>query len=234
MAAKDGRVVAVRSISGKGLRAPIPPILHACSTSRAIGLKHYTLCFAALAPSDPEETLPDLEEAVPERVETLLPARVYFNFDCDTFYVGKGWNYGAEGPWSCISQLSSLIMKSDLQRVQYAGFALNSKTCSPRSAFDHIPLFRYWTGLKTLYLALEQPGLDLEGGRAFREVRPEEESAFWRAYRESEAVVRLWDGWNQADAMDEIRNHTIWKYFGHTSPPDGFGPSLVTAMTMKM
>lgn len=43
--AEEPRVVAINTKTNGGLYSAIPPILHACSESRIVGLKHYTLAF---------------------------------------------------------------------------------------------------------------------------------------------------------------------------------------------
>ena len=88
MTTEDGRIVAVRSVTGDGLRSSVPPILHVYSESRAGGLKQYALRFSAIKYPFSEDT-------------STIPARVYFNFDRDTLYFRENWHEGVYGVWCC-------------------------------------------------------------------------------------------------------------------------------------
>jgi hypothetical protein len=95
--AEDQRIVAVHSRTDESLRAPVPPILHVCSASRAVGLKHYTLAFGSP---------PEYYELDQVSEESCRQSTVYFNFELDTLYFPEDWNAGVEGPSSCTSSLS--------------------------------------------------------------------------------------------------------------------------------
>ena len=45
MTAEEERIVAVHAAIDDGLRAKVPPMLHVCAESRAVGLKFYSLAF---------------------------------------------------------------------------------------------------------------------------------------------------------------------------------------------
>ncbi|CZR61303.1 uncharacterized protein PAC_11199 [Phialocephala subalpina] len=45
MTAEEERIVAVHAATDDGLRAKVPPMLHVCAESRAVGLKFYSLAF---------------------------------------------------------------------------------------------------------------------------------------------------------------------------------------------
>jgi hypothetical protein len=80
MLAKEPRVVVISTKTDGGLYSSIPPILHVCSESRAVGLKHYTLAFEPYKRFDYR-----LAYYAPEH-RIVLPPRVYFNFERDTLY----------------------------------------------------------------------------------------------------------------------------------------------------
>jgi hypothetical protein len=211
MTTEEGRIVAVRSVTRGGLRSPVPPILHVCSESRAVGLKQYALCFSALPESFWEE---------------VAPARVYFNFDRDTLYFRKDWNYGVDGACCCIFYLSKLI--EDLRKVKAVGFDLNAKICSSRSSSNHKPNFALWTGLTALYLGLEEPRLNPESQIGFRELQSKDYSAFMREYRRSPCWVRVPGRLEDAAAVEYIKNGEIRCYCPHgpIPEPEGFCAKL--------
>lgn len=69
MLAQEPRVVAINTKTNGGLYSSIPPILHVCSESRAVGLKYYTLAFES-------QRFDHQWTDTPEHRITVLPPRV--------------------------------------------------------------------------------------------------------------------------------------------------------------
>jgi hypothetical protein len=152
MTTEQGRVVAVRSSAGNGLRSStIPNIFHVCHTSRLVGLKYYPLSFQGIEESDASGS---------------LSVGAFFNFDRDTLFFKEGWNERIDGPWSCFNQLSSLLNPEDVHKVQAIGFDLRARICSSRAVGNHFPLLEHWIGLKTMYLGMPSS----EGGDPTSEI----------------------------------------------------------------
>jgi hypothetical protein len=195
MTMEDGRIVTVGTAFGKeGLLSldPVPSALHVCADSRAVGLKHCALHFAATQWSrcSDEETTP------------LLPAQIYFNFDRDTLYFPQDWNHGVYAEWSCLSYLSDM---TDLQRVQSVAVDIKANVCSDKTT-GHVPDFSEWTALKSIYLVLEEP--NMLGGRQkkFCELHEKEYSSFVKCYHKSDCVVDVPKTLNDAETLENIRN----------------------------
>lgn len=136
MTIEEGRIVEIYSVTNKGLRAPIPPILHACAESRVIGLKNYELAFSG---------------GINER----CPARIFFNFHYDTLYFHTHWNYNVEGYWGCTASIQSLVT-NDIQRVQSVCFDIKTNGCVPTGHRDHGPRLCGWDSLRSFYLVLKK------------------------------------------------------------------------------
>ncbi|PMD26297.1 hypothetical protein NA56DRAFT_641785 [Hyaloscypha hepaticicola] len=215
--AEEPRIVVVHSRTDTPLRAPIPPILHVCSDSRAVGLKHYTLAFR----SPPEyHELNNVDE------ESCRLPTVYFNFELDTLYFPEDWNAGVEGPSSCISSLSLEVNEDDLKRVKSVGFDVNARVCCLNVSGEdcHSPDFQYWDALETLYLGLDEAGVGSGCQIGFRELEMKDYGAFMRCYRKNPCWrdMKLWP--DDADAVEQLRSEVPWTYHGNWrgEKPDHF------------
>ncbi|KAH8804593.1 hypothetical protein F5884DRAFT_796609 [Xylogone sp. PMI_703] len=135
MSIDEERLVEVYPTTTKGWRAPIPPILHVCMESRALGLKNYELAFSG---KDPD-------------TGKLCPARIYFNFDHDTLYFKEGWSFNVKGCWRCIRISQTYISQDDIQRVKSLCLDIETETCVPKEwqQTSHNTGFDGWLGLKT-------------------------------------------------------------------------------------
>jgi len=219
MITEDGRTVVVCSRTGGGLRSSVPPLLQVCSESRAVGLKHYALCFSGLEKPNSANT---------------VPPRVYFNFDRDTLFFREDWNEGVDGPWSCISQFHSLINKEDLQKVKAVGFDLNAKICSSRSYSSHTPNFFGWSGLEVLYLGLEKPQLHPNSRIELHELQIKDYSTFMQQYNHNPCWIRVSGLQEDAAAVRYIKAETIGQYLGWGPGPDEFCGRLVLVNVLEL
>lgn len=239
MASEDGRIVVVHSVTANGLRSSVPPILHACSESRAVGLKNYSLCFSALDyPPEPDYSETNEPDWEPEVFSTkvLIPARVYFNFDRNTLYFRDDWNEGVEGAWCCLYHIEMIINKEDLQSVRAVGFDLNARICSSRSPMNHSPCFGQWTGLKTVYLGLEKPRLSSESQIQFRELHSNDYAEFLREHRRSPCWLMVSESFEDAAAMEYVRAETISSYRrnGPLPEPEGYCERLCPVRVVEL
>lgn len=229
MLAEEPRIVVVHSRTDEALGAPIPPILHVCSASRAEGLKHYTLAFG----SPPEYY--ELENVNQESCRTSI---VYFNFEVDTLYFPEDWNAGVEGPSSCISSLSLEVDGDDLKRVKSVGFDVNARVCCLNVSGEncHSPDFQIWDALETLYLGLEAEGLRSDYQIAFRELEKKDYGAFMRCYRKNPCWrdMKLWP--DDSDAVVQLRSEVPWTYHGNLrrERPDQFLKKLELVIIVKL
>ncbi|PMD29273.1 hypothetical protein L207DRAFT_574395 [Hyaloscypha variabilis F] len=167
--AKEPRVVAINTKTNSGLRSSIPPILHVCSESRSVGLKHYTLAF---------ESQTHLRTDTPAHEINVLPPRVYFNFERDTLYFREQWNKDVEGAWCCLSQFANLVNKGDLKRVKRLGLDVNARVCSD----CHFANFTSWDTLEILYLGYEDVRLGSDCPISFSELESKDYEDFLRRY----------------------------------------------------
>jgi hypothetical protein len=201
------RVVVVNAKTNNGLYASVPAILHVCSESRAVALKHYTLAFA----SQPMSRWADEESN--EVVQVILPARVYFNFERDTLYFREDWNLHVDGAWSCVNQFWDLVNEDDLARVKRVGFDVNAKVCCLNSA-EHYPIFGCWNALETLYIGYHGIKLGRKRLIDFCELEKKDYSAFMRAYREN-PTWRSMEGWpDDVEAVEQLRTDVPRLYHG--------------------
>ncbi|KUJ19428.1 uncharacterized protein LY89DRAFT_731825 [Mollisia scopiformis] len=145
------RIVTIHAITDRGLRAPIPPILHVCAESRAVGSKHYTLSFGFRGSTD----FNDVSERWDDH--PALEAKVYFNFERDVLYFGREWNEGIVGQWSCANHLKRLVNGEDMKKVERIGFDVDVSVCCQLAGRNHGPWLVPWTGLKKVYLGLRDP-----------------------------------------------------------------------------
>jgi len=146
MLAEEPRIVAVNTKTDSGLSSSIPPILHVCSESRAVGLKHYTLAFES-------QRFDHLwTHTLKDRIN-VIPPRVYFNFERDTLYFRERWNKNVKGAWSCLSRFTSLVNEADLKRVRGVGLDVNARPCE--GDVGHGADFANWDALEILYFGYE-------------------------------------------------------------------------------
>jgi hypothetical protein len=203
MSAQEPRVVAVYSKSNIGLRSSIPPILHVCSQSRAIGLKNYTLAFE------------------PQR--STQPPRVFFNFERDTLYFREDWNKDVKGAWCCISQFTYLVNEGDLKRVKRAGFDVDVRICSLETSGEecHIANFAHWNALQILYLGYEDARLGSDCPISFSELDSKDYKDFMHKYRKN-PCWRNDERLPQDDeaAIEYLRKEVPIMYHGFLEEPD--------------
>jgi hypothetical protein len=171
MLAKEPRVVTINTKTNSGLRSSIPPILHVCSKSRSVGLKHYTYAF------EPQR-FTHLGINTPKHEINVLPPRVYFNFERDTLYFRESWNKNVEGAWYCLSQFANLVNEGDLKRVKRVGLDVNARVCSN----CHLANFASWDGLEILYLVYEDVRLGSDCPISFSELESKDYEDFMRRY----------------------------------------------------
>ena len=169
MLAEEPRVVAINTKTNSGLRSSIPPILHVCSESRSVGLKHYTLAF---------ESQTHLRADTPAHEISVLPPRVYFNFERDTLYFREKWNKDVDGAWCCLSQFANLVNKGDLKRVKRVGLDVNARVCSD----CHFANFASWDALEILYLGYEGVRLGSDCLISFNKLGSKDYEDFLRRY----------------------------------------------------
>ena len=227
--AGEPRIVVVHSRTDESLRAPVPPILHVCSASRAVGLKHYTLAFGSP---------PEYHELDQVSEETCRQPTVYFNFELDTLYFPEDWNAGIEGPSSCVSSLSLEVNEDDLKKVKGVGFDVNARVCCLTVSGEdcHSPDFQYWDALETMYLGLEAGGLGGNYQIGFRGLEKKDYGAFMRCYRKNPCWrdMKLWP--DDADAVEQLRNEVPWAYHGNLrrEKPDQFLKKLELVNVVKL
>jgi hypothetical protein len=169
MLAEEPRIVAINTKTNSGLWSSIPPILHVCSESRSVGLKHYTLTL---------ESQTHLRAETPKIEINVLPPRVYFNFERDTLYFRENWNKDVEGAWCCLSHFANLVNKGDLQRVKRVGLDVNARICSDW----HLPKFASWDALEILYLGYEDMRLGSNCPITFSELESKDYGDFMQRF----------------------------------------------------
>jgi len=145
MATEDGRVVIIQdrekplrwtlpaSMSrGFSSPTPIPAVLHACSEAREVALKNYLLCSPAHA----------------NHGVAGLPARIYFNFRCDTVYYGNDWTWGNGLRRPCTHTFGSTPRRIDHAGDSFGGYFLRERKETKLASFGDINTdFRgYWPG----------------------------------------------------------------------------------------
>lgn len=171
MVAEEPRVVPVNTKTNGGLHSSIPPILHVCSKSRSVGLKHYTQAF------EPQR-FPRLGTNTPEHEMNVLPMGVYLNFERDTLYFRESWNKNVKGAWCCLSQFANLVNRGDLKKVKRVGLDVNARVCSNY----HLADFASWSGLEILYLGYEDARLGSDCQITFGELKSKDYEDFMRRY----------------------------------------------------
>ncbi|KAE8454275.1 hypothetical protein EG329_005200 [Mollisiaceae sp. DMI_Dod_QoI] len=206
MVAQEERVVSVHTIKTGGLRAQAPAILHVCSESRAVGLKHYCLSFNF------DGSWEMIENAARWSTRnSSYFSRVYFNFDHDILYFAEGWNENVDGEWSCMNHLKRLLDLDDMWRVERIGFDLVTSICCPRASPDegpHGPYLAPWKGLKKLYLGLKDPGLDPNERVVSKELEVEHQEEFLQQYRASPKWREVSEDLSPEQALDFIKIST--------------------------
>lgn len=240
--AEEPRIVQVHTVAKCGLRSPGPPILSVCHESRIVGLKHYGLSFGF---KDSREYNQDrVVEQDPEywvkRGRTLdaIEPKVYFNFERDTLWFGKGWNRGVEGEYSCFNHLKRLLNMVDLRNVQRLGFDVDNGICWGGMSGGHRPYLGRWAGLKVLFLGMEEMIVDTNSGHLssadhqkglddqanseveFKELGTEDEEEFMNRYRANSAWKQVDEQFSTGQALHHIRTGTGKLYGTHSGPHD--------------
>lgn len=224
IAAKEPRVVVVSARTDNGLRSPIPPILHVCSESRAVGLTHYAIAFESQRFA---HRWPD----VPGLMVDLLPSRVYFNFERDTLYFRENWNENVEGAWSFLSRFTNLVNANDLRRVRRVGLDVNARVCSLKTSENtcHHPNFANWDALEILYLGYEGVRLGSDCPIRFSKLDSKDYEAFMRRYRINPCWRNMHSLPHDVEAVECLRNEVPVTYHGFWEKPDGFLEKLELA-----
>jgi len=217
MLAEEPRVVAVstKTIIGRRLRSSIPPILHVCSESRAVGLKHYTLAFETQQFYDRWTDDPEYKKDPP-------PGGVYFNFERDTLYLRENWNENVGGAWCCLSRFTNLVNASDLKRVRRVGLDVNARVCSLKTSSKkcHLPDFAGWDTLEILYLGYEDVTLGSDCPISFGELESKDYEDFMQRYKMNPSWrngERLPRGFKKA--VEYLRNEVPVMYHGVRGTP---------------
>lgn len=215
MSAEEPRIVTVNAETNNGLCSSIPPILHVCSESRAVGLKHYTLAF---------ESQRFIYEslATREQLINLLPPRVYFNFEHDMLYFRENWNKNVEGAWCCLSQLTHLVNEGDLKKVRRVGLDVNTRVCSLKTSGRncHPANFDFWDGLEIMYLGYEDVRLGSDCPISSSKLESKDYEGFMQRYRMN-PCWRNMQRWPQdIDAIEYLRNEGPVMYHGGGRKPD--------------
>lgn len=217
MLAEEPRVVPVNTKTNSGLYSPIPPILHACSESRAVGLKHYTLAFESQRSIRPWTD-------TPEHRINVLPPRVYFNFERDILYFRERWNKGVQGAWCCLSQFRFLVNEGDLKRIRQVGLDVNARVCSLKTSSEicHYANFAAWDALETLYLGYEDVRLGSDCLITYSELDSEDYKGFMERYKINPCwtdMSQLPQGINAAEAVRCLRDEVPISYRGWWNKP---------------
>ncbi len=218
MLAEEPRIVAVTTKTYSGLRSSIPPILHVCSTSRAVGLKHYTPAFEC-------EKFPQWQNWSTPELFNPLPQRVYFNFDRDTLYFPENWNEKVKGAWCCLSHFTQLVQQADLKRVKRVGLAVDARVCSLKTSSGscHLANFAHWDALETLYVGCEDAKLGRDCQLCFAELESEDYEDFMQRYKRNPcwrcapSLPR-----DAAKAVEYLRTTEPVLYHGYWEKPDSF------------
>ena len=220
MLAEEPRVVAINTKTNGGLYSSIPPILHVCSESRAVGLKHYTLSFES-------QRLDQQWTDTPEHRIDVLPPRVYFNFERDTLYFREKWNKNVKGAWCSLSQFRNLVNKRDLQRVRKVGLDVNARVCSLKTSGEtcHPANFAHWDALEVLYLGYEDVRLGSDCPITFSALESKDCEGFMQRYKTNPC----WRGMQQlpqdveaVEAVKYLRNEVPIMCHGIWGKPDCF------------
>lgn len=216
---KEGRIVEVYALSDKGWVAPVPSILHVCSESRGIGLKYYELAFSAKD----------------RHTGKSYPARIYFNFDYDTLYFHKYWNYSVKGLWRCLTSSQTMFWEEDTQRIKYLCVDIDTRICSTnKNAYrGHSPRMceDLWCGIRSFYYLIKQkPTMSPTSIRDLFEVLPEDYSNFANLYRKAiyEKLLCLEDLDNVAfnddlKVVQELKQSGLSYYFNDAEPFEAAG-----------
>lgn len=172
LVAEEPRVLIVRARSNQGLCASIPPILHICSESRAIGLENYSYAFK-------EEESEYVEASTSDEKVNMISPGIYFNFERDTLYFPQTWNKDAKGAWSCLETIADWRGPADLRKVQRIGLDVEVSVCPSNhplrlSAFDEI---------ETLYLGYTEIRLRDKGPISFGELESDSYDEFMERYK---------------------------------------------------
>jgi len=194
MMAEEPRIVAVNTETNSGLRS-----------SRAVGLKSYTLAI--------------------ESKQAAQPPRVYFNFERDTLYFRENWNKDVAGAWSCISRLANLVNEGDLKRVKRVGLDVNARVCSLKTSGEscHFPNFAYWDALETMYLGYEGARLGTDCPIRFGELESKDYENFIQKYKKNPCWRNgEWLAQGVEAAVEHLRNEVPQMYHGFWKKPDSF------------
>lgn len=212
MLAEEPRVVTVKTETNGGLRSYMPPILHVCSESRAIGLKHYTLAFE---PQRFAHRWTDAEQKI-----NGLPPRVYFNFERDTLYFRDNWNENVEGVWCCLSQLRSLVNEGDLKRVTKVGFDVDTRNCSLKTSGEncHGAYLPSWDAIEIMYLGYE----DVTLGSDCLISSSKLESEDYKDLMQRCKMNPCWDWLPEDLEREHLKNKVPIRHRGWWKRPDGF------------
>jgi len=217
MLAEESRVVAVKTKTDGGLRSAIPPILHVCSESRAVGLKHYTLAFES-------QRFAHRWTDTPEHKINVLPPRVYFNFERDMLYFRENWNKNVEGAWCCLSRFTNLLNKGDLKRVRRVGLDVNTRVCSLKTSGEkcHLANFAFRDALEILYLSYEDTRLGSDCPISSSKLESKDYKDFMQRYKMNPCCRDI--RWLSRDfeAVEYLRNEVLIMYHGMWEKPDWF------------
>jgi len=215
MLAEEPRVVAVNTKTNSGLRSFIPSILHVCSESRDVGLKHYTLAFG----SQP------INQQRANHTINILPPRVYFNFERDTLYFRENWNKNVEGAWCCLSQFRKLVNENDLKRVRNVGLDVNARVCSLEKSgnYSHLANFELWDALEILYLGYEDARLGSDCLIRFSALESKDYKYYMQRYKMNPCWRHMRSLPQDVDeAVEYLRNEVPVMYHGNWKKPDWF------------
>jgi hypothetical protein len=217
MLAEEPRVVAVNTKTNSGLRSSIPPILHVCSESRAVGLKHYTLAFES-------QRFAHRRTDTPEQKINVLPPRVYFNFERDTLYFRENWNKNVEGAWCCLSRFTDLVNEGDLKRVRRVGLDVNARVCSLKTSGEkcHLANFAFWDALEILYLGYEDVRLGSDCPISSSELEGKHYNDFMQRYKMNPCWSDIQWLPQDVEAVEYLRNEVPIMYHGMWKKPDWF------------
>jgi hypothetical protein len=169
--------------------SPVPAILHVCSESRQVALEKYILCFPA--------------NGYWQHSSSQHPARIFFNFNQDTLYFR-----GEEGPYGSdfsFREFTRQISNGDMKKVQSIGFDL--KTSGLLKQFSIVSP-EGWRELKTFYVCLEKPRLDLSSAVVFSPLRKED---CWVFARECSRQIYGSGRMSAATASEKIAEMTLEK-----------------------
>lgn len=222
MLAEEPRVVPINTRTDNGLYSSIPPILHVCSESRAVGLKHYTLAFKS-------QRFDDGWTDGSEPETNVLPPRVYFNFERDMLYFREKWNKKVNGEWCCLLQFPSLVDEYDLKRVRKVGLDVNARACSLEISGEecHPASFAHWDALEILCLGYEDVRLGSDCLITSSELESKDYEGFMQRYKINPCwaeMDQLEEDVEAADAVQYLRDevpvicHGTW----NKPKPDGF------------